>query len=182
MVYDQNACIGCQACNVACRAENNVPESVYRVQVFVELKPECQTIEFTRKGCVMCENAPCVEVCPTKATFYARDGFVLMDETRCVSCKYCALACPYGARYVDPLTKALQKCDFCYHSRFLKGQDPACVTVCPTDALSFGDINDSESAPFQKLQTCFALYPKAHLGTKPKVMVVPLTKGMPNGQ
>ncbi|MBE0495487.1 MAG: 4Fe-4S dicluster domain-containing protein [Campylobacterales bacterium] len=179
LVHDENLCIGCQACSVACRAENKIPEEVYRLQVTVSMRAQDHTMDFTRRSCVMCDNAPCVEVCPTHATFQMRDGIVLVDEKRCVSCKYCALACPYGARYTDPLTKALQKCDFCYSSRILKGELPACVEVCPTDALAFGDINDPQSAPALKLKNNVSIYPKAHLGTKPKVVIIPNAKGMP---
>jgi len=178
LVHDENLCIGCQACNIACRAENQIPLGVYRLQVFVTERAKAATFDFTRSACVMCDNAPCVSVCPTRATFQTRDGIVLVDEQRCVSCKYCALACPYGARYTDPLTKALQKCDFCYHARILKGELPACVEVCPTDALAFGDINDTNSLVAQKLNNAFSLYPQAHLGTKPKVAIIPNKKGL----
>lgn len=178
LIHDENMCIGCQACSVACRSQNGVPESVYKVQVMIQMKPECATMEFNRLGCVMCDNAPCVHVCPTHATFQTRDGIVIIDEMRCVSCKYCALACPYGARYVDPVNHSLQKCDFCYHTRLLRGEDPACVEVCPTDSLLFGDIDDTQSSVYQKLKTCYAIAPKAHLGTKPKVLHIPVAKGI----
>lgn len=178
LIHDENMCIGCQACSVACRSQNGVPESVYKVQVMIQMKPECATMEFNRLGCAMCDNAPCVHVCPTHATFQTRDGIVVIDEMRCVSCKYCALACPYGARYVDPVNHSLQKCDFCYHTRLLRGEDPACVEVCPTDSLLFGDIDDTQSSVYQKLKTCYAIAPKAHLGTKPKVLRIPVAKGI----
>ncbi len=178
LIHDENVCIGCQACSVACRSQNHVPEPVYKVQVAITIKPEYSTMEFTRLGCVMCDNAPCVHVCPTRATFQTKDKIVLIDETRCVSCKYCALACPYGARYEDPITHALQKCDFCYYTRLLKGEYPACVEICPTDALIFGDINDPQSEVSQKLKKSAVLLPKAHYGTKPKVMRVPVRQGI----
>lgn len=173
MIHDENLCIGCQACSVACKNENQIPNGVFRVQVHAEMNgvfPNLKT-DFTRASCVMCEDSPCVSVCPTGASFKLANGITLIDESLCVSCKYCVLACPYNARFVNPITKAIDKCTFCYPNR--KGATPACVSVCPTDALIFGDINEvSKTLKDERVE-----YPKAHLGTKPKLGFIKNTKG-----
>ncbi|PHO10795.1 polysulfide reductase chain B [Malaciobacter canalis] len=180
MIHDENLCIGCQACSVACRSENDVPDDIFRLQVRVETKGTFPNLkmDMRRQSCVMCEDAPCVEVCPTKASFQTSDGVVHIDESTCVSCKYCIVACPYNARFMNPVTKAVDKCTFCYSNRVKKGLDPACVTVCPTDALVFGDISDTSSEVYKKANENNLLYPKAHLGTKPKVAFVPNKRGV----
>ncbi|MCI6989698.1 MAG: 4Fe-4S dicluster domain-containing protein [Campylobacter sp.] len=179
MIHDENLCIGCQACSVACRNENSVSEGVYRLQVISELKgvfPRLKT-DFVRQSCVMCEDSPCVEVCPTKASFKTDDGITLVDPSICVSCKYCILACPYNARFVEPTTNEIGKCTFCYSTRLKKGLDPACVSVCPTDALIFGDANDPSSEVSKVLATNSIVYPKAHLKTKPRLGFIANKKG-----
>ncbi len=180
MIHDENLCIGCQACSVACRSENNVPDNVFKLQVRIKTEgtfPHLK-MDMKRQSCVMCEDAPCVTVCPTGASFQTKEGLVQLDEKLCVSCKYCIVACPYEARYTNPKTKAVDKCTFCYPNRVSKGKEPACVTVCPTDALTFGDMNDTTSKIYQKASKNTLLYPKAHLGTKPKLVFVPNKKGV----
>lgn len=180
MIHDENLCIGCQACSIACRVENNVPDDVFRLQVRVETKgifPRLK-MNFARHSCVMCENPPCVDVCPTHASFQSKDGLVHIDERACISCKYCILACPYDARFINPLTKAVDKCTFCFEKRVSKALNPACVSVCPTNALVFGDMNNQSSLVYQKSQNTYLQFPKEHLNTKPKVVYVPNKKGM----
>lgn len=177
MIVDENLCIGCQACSIACRTENKVSEGVYRVQVWSKMSGEFPKLktDFTRQSCVMCENSPCVDVCPTGASFKTKDGVTLVDDRLCVSCKYCILACPYDARFVDPLTNAIGKCTFCYENRLQKGEKPACVSVCPTEALIFGTLDDEK---IQKILSKNAVeYEKAHLNTKPSLAVIKNKKG-----
>lgn len=179
MIHDENLCIGCQACSVACKNENNVPEGVYRVQVRAEMKgvfPNLQT-NFSRFSCAMCENTPCVSVCPTGASFVNKDGIVLIDESICVGCKYCVLACPYDARFENPITGAISKCTFCYENRVSNNLEPACVSVCPTDALIFGDANDANSEVSKVIKTHDIYYPKEEFGTKPKLGFIKNKKG-----
>lgn len=180
MIFDENLCIGCQSCSVACRSENKVPDDVFRLQVRISTKGKFPNLamDFKRQSCVMCDNPPCVEVCPTKASFRTADGLVHIDESLCVSCKYCIVACPYGARFVNPVTNAVDKCTFCFTNRVAKGLDPACVTVCPTNALVFGDVSDTKSEVYKKASKDNLIFPKAHLGTKPKVAFVPNKKGV----
>lgn len=179
MIHDENLCIGCQACSVACRNENNVTDGVYRVQVHAEMKgifPKLKT-DFTRHSCVMCENSPCVEVCPTGASFKTENGITLINHNLCVSCKYCILACPYDARFVDPITNEIGKCTFCFENRTSLGLEPACVSVCPTDALIFGDINDENSKVSKVLSKEVVEYPKAEFGTHPSLVFIKNKKG-----
>lgn len=179
MIHDENLCIGCQGCSVACRNENEVTDGVYRLQVHSKISGNFPNLkmDFERKSCVMCENSPCVDVCPTGASFKTDNGVVLLDHSLCVSCKYCILACPYDARYVDPISHEIGKCTFCYENRTSKGEMPACVSVCPTDALVFGDANDPNSEVSKLLAKKSVDYPKAEFGTKPSLAFIKNKKG-----
>jgi len=99
---------------------------------------------FVPKMCNHCRHPPCVQVCPTGATFKAKDGAVLIDHTYCIGCQYCVQACPYGARFFNYKDRVTEKCTWCYH-RITKGLNPACVEVCPVQARIFGDLNDKQS-------------------------------------
>jgi len=180
LIYDENLCIGCQACSVACRVENNVPDNFFRLQVHVETKGIFPNLgmQFARLSCVMCENPPCVKVCPTNASFQDKEGLVHINEKVCITCHYCILACPYHARFVNPVTNVVEKCTFCYETRVSKELLPACVSICTTDALSFGDMKDVASPMHQQSLQNVLVFPKAHLGTKPKVAFIPSRKGI----
>ena len=96
---------------------------------------------FVPLRCNHCENAPCVRVCPTEALFKRPDGIVDLDQSRCIGCKACIMACPYDAIYINPLKGVADKCNACAHL-VDAGYLPACVAACPTNAIIFGDIND----------------------------------------
>ncbi|MSN95769.1 4Fe-4S dicluster domain-containing protein [Campylobacter sp. FMV-PI01] len=179
MIYDENLCIGCQGCLVACKNENKVPDGVSRLEVHSNMKGSFPNlkIDFQRHSCVMCDESPCVDVCPTHASFKLDNGITMIDERTCIGCKYCILACPYDARYVDPITHAVSKCTFCFDTRVGRGDEPACVSVCPTDALIFGDLND-ENSFIRKVASQNSLsFPKQELGTKPKLAFIKNKKG-----
>jgi Fe-S-cluster-containing dehydrogenase component len=137
---------------------------------------DVQASQFVPHLCMQCELPPCTVVCPVGATFRNADGVILVDETRCIGCGYCLLACPYGARYLVPAGARLpagvpgvaDKCTFCYH-RITRGQQPACVEVCPVYARKFGDLDDpaSEVSVILRDQATRVLQPE--LGTKPRV-------------
>jgi Fe-S-cluster-containing dehydrogenase component len=99
---------------------------------------------FVPKLCNQCTHPPCVQVCPTGATFRTKDGAILIDNKYCIGCEYCVQACPYGARFFNTETRTSEKCTWCYH-RITKGLQPACVEVCPVGARIFGDRNDPAS-------------------------------------
>lgn len=142
MLHDEKRCIGCQACTVACKVLNDVPEGFSRLQVQIrspEHEPEVLShFQFVRVSCQHCEDAPCVSVCPTGASFRDENGIVQVDKSRCIGCDYCVAACPFHVRYLNPQTGIADKCNFCADTRLETGQSPACVSVCPTDALKFG--------------------------------------------
>ncbi len=132
---------------------------------------------FVPKLCNLCERSPCTQVCPVGATFDAPDGAVLIDPTYCIGCGFCIQACPYGCRFLSPVTKTAEKCTLCYH-RITRGLRPACVEVCPTQARIFGDLmNPRPDDPIQsfyrdnRVQTL-----KPHLGTGPRVFYAGIDK------
>jgi Fe-S-cluster-containing dehydrogenase component len=192
-------CIGCARCVEACEIENNVPKEPFFVRTWVERyiintdnevsvrsisAPPAEPTEavqerdilrsfFVPKLCNQCENPPCVQVCPVGATFATEDGVVLIDKDRCIGCRYCIQACPYGARYLDPVTKTADKCTFCYH-RVVRGLLPACVEVCPTQARIFGDLR-SKASPLVRLRRMSKIHVlKPYLNTRPKVFYTDL--------
>jgi Fe-S-cluster-containing dehydrogenase component len=143
MMIDVTRCYGCMACVAACAAENNVPIGVFRTWVERHVRAD-GNIVFVPKQCNHCGNPPCVKICPTGATFKREDGLILINDEICIGCGACIQACPYGARFVNPVKDVADKCTFCEH-RLAKGLLPACVEACPTAARIFGDISDPNS-------------------------------------
>jgi Fe-S-cluster-containing dehydrogenase component len=172
-LIDNRRCIGCHACSVACKAEHEVPLGVARTWVkYVEkgLFPETRrTFQVTR--CNHCDDAPCVEICPTSALFRRHDGIVDFDGGRCIGCKACMQGCPYDALYIDPHTETAAKCNFCAH-KVEVGLEPPCVTVCPTQAIVAGDLDDSASNLVHLLARESVQVRKPEKGTRPKVFYV----------
>ena len=136
--------------------------------------------------CNHCDRAPCVQVCPTKATWQRKeDGIVMMDWHRCIGCRYCIAACPYGSRsfnfrdprpYIEDVNEdfptrmrgVVEKCTFC-DERLVRGELPACVEACTAGAMTFGDMEDPESGVRELLESRFAIRRKPSLGTQPEV-------------
>ncbi|MGH3794527.1 MAG: 4Fe-4S dicluster domain-containing protein [Pseudonocardiaceae bacterium] len=143
---DQRTCIGCHACTVACKTEHEIPVGQFRTWVKYVDSGEFPntTRDFGVMRCNHCTDAPCVQICPTKALFIRDDGIVDFDKDRCVGCKACMQACPYDAIYLDADTNTAAKCNFCAH-RVDEGLEPACVVVCPTHSIWVGDIEDPTS-------------------------------------
>jgi tetrathionate reductase subunit B len=132
---------------------------------------------FVPKLCNLCEHSPCSQVCPVGATFDTPDGAVLVDPNYCIGCGFCIQACPYGCRFMNPVTKTAEKCTLCYH-RITRGLKPACVEICPTEARIFGDLkNPVPNDPIQRFfESNKAQMLKPHLGTGPRVMYAELDK------
>jgi len=140
-------------------------------------KDEIEHAFFVPKLCNLCENPPCVQVCPVGATFKAPDGAVLIDPKYCIGCAFCVQACPYGARFLNPVSKTAEKCTLCYH-RITRGLKPACVEICPAEARIFGDLNNLKPEdPIQKFYEKNRVQVlKPHLGTEPRVLYAGLDK------
>lgn len=169
LVIDLDTCVGCQACVVNCKEWNTggypaplsdldpygaKPRGAWlnRVHAF-EVEPEegsPQVVHFP-KSCLHCQDAACVTVCPTGASYKREaDGIVLVDEDRCMGCGLCAWACPYGAREMDPGVGVMKKCTLCvdriYNEAIAEEErQPACVRTCPAKARHFGDLADPDS-------------------------------------
>jgi molybdopterin-containing oxidoreductase family iron-sulfur binding subunit len=204
MVVDIEKCLhakDCTKCTAACHQAHNVPTIADRAhqvkwvwkERFEETFPEAvggyanQALgeQPVMVLCNHCDNPPCARVCPTGATWKREDGIVMMDFHRCIGCRYCAAACPYGSRsfnWGDPRAHLAQitpdfptrtkgvveKCNFC-EERLPSGRAPACVEACPEHALTFGDLHDPASGVRQLLASRFAIRRKPGLGTGPAV-------------
>lgn len=143
MLIDTRRCIGCHACTVACKAEFDVPLGSNRSWVEYVEKGDYPNVSrsFLPRLCNHCSEPNCVSVCPTGATYKREeDGIVVVDPEICIGCKYCVQACPYDARFVNPLTGSADKCDFCVRL-VSKGLEPACVETCIGGARIFGDVS-----------------------------------------
>lgn len=194
----------CQDCILACKAVHNIPdigngkEEIKWIwtetfeHAFPGQEHEYLPESFKDKPfivlCNHCDNPPCVRVCPTKATFKRQDGIVMMDYHRCLGCRYCMAACPYGARsfnFRDPrpyIKKenpsfptrekgVVEKCNFCAE-RLEVGLLPACVEACRAGAIVFGDLEDPNSEVRKILHSHYTIQRKSELGTRPKVYYV----------
>lgn len=195
MVIDLRRCIACYGCQLSCKAEHGTPPGVFFARVLKHEEGQFPTVRqlFLPVLCNHCEQAPCVEACPTGASFKWEDGIVDIDHDKCVGCRSCMMACPYGNRYfndgpqqyyeagVTPFEQArteryqsgvVLKCNFC-RDRVHAGKDPACVANCPTIARYFGDLDDptSEVSRLIKERGGFTLHPQA--GTRPSVYYLP---------
>ena len=167
-LLNQETCIGCHACTVACKSEHGVPLGAYRTWVkHIERGtfPDVRR-HFSVMRCNHCDDAPCMDICPTKALFRRKDGVVDFDRDACIGCKSCLQACPYDALYIDPESNTAAKCNFCAH-RLDAGLEPACVIVCPVQAIGVGDLDDPNSS-LSKIAAGSGVVRKPELGTKPK--------------
>jgi tetrathionate reductase subunit B len=170
MVIDAQRCLHCAACVVACKAENAVPQGHSRNRLEEHeygAYPQVRVV-MAPSQCMQCDDAPCVRVCPTGASYRDANGVVLINSDDCIGCRYCVEACPYGARYFDEESGTVDKCTFCRH-RLDEGLEPACVTTCPTRARVFGDVADADSPINRLLARTRTEVRKAQAGTEPKV-------------
>ena len=170
MAIDTKKCVGCSDCVVACQTENNVPIGYCRdwiVEITDGIYPNLN-LEIRSERCNHCENAPCVRSCPTGASHIIDGGIVMITHNKCIGCGACIVSCPYDARYPHP-DGYVDKCTFCFPNRVSKGELPACVSVCPTKSMYFGDVDDknSEISKILNKRKWKTLLPEA--GTKPHV-------------
>lgn len=201
MVIDLQKCVGCDSCTVACKAENRTPPGVtYNVVVEEETGtfPNVRHVNIPRP-CMQCDDPPCVAVCPVNATYKADDGTVVIDHERCIGCRYCITACPYGARSFDfgehydqemqaagAVTAPEWGVDRGQRSgmrapigtvrkctfcmhRTARGEEPACVETCIGDARYFGDLDDPDSVVAKMAASPRAFRLREEVGTNPRV-------------
>ena len=196
LVIDLDRCIGCHACEVACKQENGVPLGVYYNKVlsigplgkFPDIKQY-----FLPSVCQVCKDAPCLKVCPTGATYRTEDGQILVNKEKCIGCKMCLAACPYGApqfndkgetsywpgktplaeRPLEPWQKHVagkaEHCTLCSH-RLAQGLKPACVENCSTGALTLVDYENPAPEVAKRLGAARMM--KAEKGTNPKIRYI----------
>ncbi len=172
-VIDHRRCIGCHACTVACKAENDVPLGNFRTWVkYVEKGtfPEVKR-HFAVLRCNHCTDAPCVTICPVNALDKRKDGIVDLDRDVCIGCRACMQACPYDALALNEATGAVEKCHYCAH-RVEKGLQPACVIVCPEQAIISGDFHDPASKPSRLMAEQPSIRRRTEQNTGPNVAYI----------
>lgn len=171
MVVDLRRCTGCHACSISCKTEHDVSLGDFRTRVRYLEKPDRPQLSFLPLLCMHCQDAPCLDVCPTEAIIRLEDGSVSINKDKCCGSKACITACPYNAIFIDEATGVADKCDLCTHRTSL-GMDPACVSSCPTDALIYGDLDNPED-PVAIIASKLKAKPlKEKSGTKPSVLYV----------
>jgi len=190
-LVDTTKCIGCGSCVRACRAENDVPDEMYRTwveryEIPIEGEAFIDSPEGAERGfdpvptglrvhkgffvpklCNHCQATPCIQVCPVGASFATRDGVVLVDPEHCIGCGYCVQACPYGSRFIHPKSHTADKCTLCYH-RITKGKMTACVQICPVGARRLGDRQNPDDEVMEILATQRIEVLQPELLTKPQ--------------
>ena len=195
MVIDLLRCVGCNSCTFACKSEHGTPAGIHynRVEKYEVGKYPTARMKFLPMLCMHCQEPPCLKVCPTGATYQREDGLVLIDDKKCMGCKYCVLACPYenrqflravenyyGSKSPTPYEMLKQKdfekgtvvkCDLCV-DRLEQGRLPACVETCPAQARYFGDLDDPESEVSGLIADHGGTSLRGELGTKPSVYYI----------
>jgi len=195
MVIDLKKCTGCNSCTVACRAEQGTPAGIHfhKVMKYEAGKYPSARMKFLPMPCMHCQDPPCQKVCPTGATHIHPDGPVLIDETKCIGCRACIVACPYESRQFlweirsyypgslpTPYEKlkhkgfekgTVVKCNFCLH-RLEAGRLPACVATCPMTARTFGDLDDPASDVAQLIVRHGGTRFREELRTEPSVYYI----------
>ena len=201
MVIDLSRCKNLKKCQAACNKMHFVQEGQNWVKVYAMQNSENTSPYWQPTTCMHCDEPPCVKVCPVDATFKRSDGLVLIDNERCIGCRFCMAACPYSTRVFNwekpilpkealemeysvetscpPKIGTVSKCDFC-PDMTRKGQLPHCVSACPNGVFYFGDMNEdvvtngSETVQFSQLIKDKAGYRlMEELGTKPRVYYLP---------
>lgn len=149
--FDASGCSGCKTCQIACKDKNNLPLGVRFRRVY-----EVSGGDWKRNGnawqsnivswnvslaCNHCQEPICLKSCPNKAISKNESGLVILDQNRCMGCRYCEWTCPYGALQFNEALNVMSKCDFC--SDYLeKGEKPACVSACPMRVLDYGELDE----------------------------------------
>lgn len=174
MLIDLRKCVGCYACTIACQHENGLglTEKWNRV---LKVGPVGEYPNLTSYSmpvpCMHCQDAPCVDGCPTGASYKRDDGIVLVNEDKCVGCKFCMVVCPYGVRQFNQAKGTVEKCKMCYE-RLERGEVTRCVETCQLKARYVGDLDDPNSEIVQLIYKHNAQPLHKELGTKPSVYYI----------
>ncbi len=148
LFFNPELCLGCHACETACKVEHKLPPTVNRARIMTEgpvLVKDKLELHFQRIRCLHCSNPPCVEACPTKAIHKRPDGIVCIGEDLCTGCRLCKSACPHNAIDFNPDSNIAEICDLCVN--YLDaGQLPFCLKHCMGKALFFGTEDEFEQA------------------------------------
>lgn len=215
LVIDLDRCIGCQTCVIACKLENNVGLGNFwnRVLTIGGLMIDVSRGEYPNTSisylpvtCQHCENAPCVKACPVNATYRRpEDGTIQIRIEKCIGCRYCMAACPYGVRvfnwgepkhipehpvgfqgevkdegwviYTPKRPRGVvEKCTMCIH-RIIVGEEPFCVAMCPARARFFGDLDNPNSKVSRLIKERSGVRLLEELGTQPKTYYLPPRRG-----
>ena len=143
LMVDAKSCVGCNACEVACKQEHNLPVGPRWIMVFPGSVEEIEgrlQLRYVVTHCMHCSQPLCRDACPVGAITKREDGIVLIDEELCTGCRDCIEACPLGAMQFDEEKSLAEKCDLCIE-RIERGLQPACVAACPSHCIYFGDTS-----------------------------------------
>lgn len=180
LIFDQERCLGCDTCTVACNKEHNSAEGnwiIVKTQQ-VEIKDTPQgvypnlSMHFLPRTCMHCQDPPCVAVCPQEALQKREDGPVILKEEFCDGCLVCMDECPYDAIVFSEETVKVEKCNLCVHRTDL-GLEPFCVICCEGQAIHFGDLNDPESKISHVAAAKETFQLNLEAGTRPNVYYLP---------
>jgi formate dehydrogenase iron-sulfur subunit len=156
ILTDLTKCIGCQACVLACKKINELPddEPVNKLSSSTRTIIEKRNGVNVRRHCMHCLDPACVSACPVSALEKIKEGPVIYDPNKCIGCRYCLLACPFEIpKYEwDLVLPKVQKCTMCYEKKITKGQEPACTSVCPTGATIFGERNELLDIAYHRIK------------------------------
>jgi anaerobic dimethyl sulfoxide reductase subunit B (iron-sulfur subunit) len=190
--FDSSACNGCKACAIACKSKNDLPVGINFRQV-VEygggswvpdprdnqfLIPNNVFVYSLSISCNHCQDPTCVNVCPTTAMTKRSDGIVVIDASKCIGCRYCEWACPYGAPQFDQSAGVMRKCDFCV-DEIEQGGQPYCVSTCVMRALDFGELADLQAK--YGSEASIEPLPTAEI-TQPSLVITPHRNAQKSGQ
>jgi len=190
--FDASVCSGCKACMTACKDKNNLPVGMNWRKVTeygggswvpAAAHPDLYIANnvysyAVSTACMHCQNPACLAACPTGAIYKRDDGVVLIDQTKCVGCRYCEWACPYGAPQFSAETGVMTKCNMC-QDLMAQGQNPACVDACVMRALQVGEL-DALRAQYGTVNAIEPL-PVADY-TQPSLVLTPHRNAQPSGQ
>lgn len=141
LVVNTENCVGCHACEIACKQEHNLPVGPRLIRIFADEPRNIDgklQLRYKAACCIQCSQPPCVDACPVKAIVKRPDGITIIDDNLCNGCKKCIDSCPYGVMQFDEVSKVARKCDLCVE-RLDRGMQPACVTTCPSHCIYSGD-------------------------------------------